>query len=59
MFSKNFPVKLDKAISFKEITLEELLSYGEAAYWVCDSEDGNWQYYFVQFSAVKELNVKI
>ena len=33
--------------------------YGEAAYWVCDSEDGNWQYYFVQSSAVKELNVKI
>lgn len=59
MFSKNFPVKLDKAIGFKEITLEELLSYGEAAYWVCDSEDGKWQYYFVQFSAVKELNVKI
>ncbi|MBE5845604.1 MAG: hypothetical protein E7302_15820 [Butyrivibrio sp.] len=51
--------ELNESDKYEEISLEELLSYGEKAYWVCDSGDEIWQYYCIHEADEKELNVKI
>ena len=59
MYWKSFPVKPANTGDFEEITLDELLSYGENAFWVCDSADEIWQYYVIHDSDGKDIDVKI